>query len=155
MGLDSGQVDPYGTRQHPPKEDSWGLLRQQEETERCAKVVSQFKQGQWTSWEHPEHLTLTCKDLWEMEGSQVSFICHLQCPSHTQEPKPARTDPSCSLCQTPATLRLFPHQLQNQSVPRRLHLEAQPGRELPPRPSFPQHPESQTPSPLYGQGSFQ
>ena len=83
-------------------------VRQQEEADRCAKAVSQSKQGQWTSWENLEHRKLTWKDLWEMEGSQISFIIRA---TYDVLPTPKnlnqwfREDPSCALCQTPATLR--------------------------------------------------
>lgn len=83
-------------------------VRHQQEAERCAKAVSQAKQGQWTSWENVEHRKLTWRDLWEMEGSQISFIIRA---AYDVLPTPKNLnqwlgeDPSCPLCQTPATLR--------------------------------------------------
>ncbi|KAJ8403133.1 hypothetical protein AAFF_G00360490 [Aldrovandia affinis] len=83
-------------------------VRHQEEADRCAKAVSQSKQGQWTSWENLEHRKLTWKDLWEMEGRQISFIIRA---TYDVLPTPKNLhqwfgeDPSCALCQTPATLR--------------------------------------------------
>ena len=85
-----------------------GQVRQQEEAERCATAVSQSKQGQWTNWENIEHRKLTWKDLWEMEASQISFIIRA---TYDVLPTPKNLnqwfgeDPSCALCQTPATLR--------------------------------------------------
>ena len=85
-----------------------GEVRQQEEADRCAKAVSQSKQGQWTSWENLEHRKLTWKDLWEMEGSRLSFIIRA---TYDVLPTPKNLnqwigeDPACPLCQTPATLR--------------------------------------------------
>ena len=83
-------------------------VRQQEEADRCATAVAQSKQGQWTTWENLEHRKLTWKDLWEMEGSQISFIVRA---TYDVLPTPKNLnqwfgeDPSCALCQTPATLR--------------------------------------------------
>ena len=82
-------------------------VRQQEEADRCATAVAQSKQGQWTTWENLEHRKLTWKDLWEMEGSQISFIIRA---TYDVLPTPKNLnqwlgeDPSCALCQTPATL---------------------------------------------------
>lgn len=95
-------------------------VRQQEE----AKAVSQSKHGQWTTWENLERCKLTWKDLWEMEGSRLSFIIRatydvLVTPKNLNQW--LGEDPSCSLCQTPATLRHI------QSFTRPLHLEAQSG----------------------------
>ncbi|KAJ8393829.1 hypothetical protein AAFF_G00055580 [Aldrovandia affinis] len=78
-------------------------VRHQEEADRCAKAVSQSKQGQWTSWENLEHRKLTWKDLWEMEGRQISFIIRA---TYDVLPTPKNLhqwfgeDPSCALCQT-------------------------------------------------------
>ncbi|XP_047436657.1 uncharacterized protein LOC125005378 [Mugil cephalus] len=64
--------------------------------------------GQWTSWENIEHRKLTWKDLWVMEGSQISFIIRA---TYDVLPTPKNLnqwlgeDPSCALCQTPGTLR--------------------------------------------------
>ncbi len=75
---------------------------------RCTKAVSQSKQGQWTNWENLEQRKLTWKDLWEMEGSRLSFIIRA---TYDVLPTPKNLnqwigeDPSCPLCQTPATLR--------------------------------------------------
>ncbi len=83
-------------------------VRQQEEAVRCTKAVSQSKQGQWTNWENLEQRKLTWKDLWEMEGSRLSFIIRA---TYDVLPTPKNLnqwigeDPSCPLCQTPATLR--------------------------------------------------
>ncbi len=83
-------------------------VRQQGEADRCAKAVSQSKQGQWTTWENLEHRKLTWRDLWRMEGSQISFIIRA---TYDALPTPKNLgqwvgeDPSCALCQTPATLR--------------------------------------------------
>ncbi|KAI2648768.1 Homeobox protein ceh-38 [Labeo rohita] len=64
--------------------------------------------GQWTNWENLEHHKLTWKDLWEMERSRLSFIIRatydiLPTPSNLNQW--IGEDPSCHLCQTPATLR--------------------------------------------------
>lgn len=83
-------------------------IRQQEETARWAKAVSRFKQGQWTSWEDLERRKLTWKDLWEMEGSRLSFIIT---STYDVLPSPKNLnqwfgeDQFCALGQTPATLR--------------------------------------------------
>ena len=75
---------------------------------KCTKAVSQSKQGQWTSWENMEHRKLTWTDLWEMEGSRLSFIIRATydvLPSPKNLNQWLGEDPSCALCQTPATLR--------------------------------------------------
>jgi hypothetical protein len=82
-------------------------FRHQQEAERCAKAVSQAKQGQWTTWENLENRKLTWKDLWEMEGSQISFIraTYDVLPTPKNLKQWFGDDPACPLCQTPATLR--------------------------------------------------
>ncbi|CAM4720493.1 unnamed protein product [Leuciscus chuanchicus] len=83
-------------------------VRHQQEAERCAKAVAQAKQGQWTTWENLEHHKLTWRDMWEMEGSQISFLIRA---TYDVLPTPKNlnqwfgNDPACPLCQTPATLR--------------------------------------------------
>ena len=83
-------------------------VRQQEEADRCAKPFLQSKQGRWTSWENLEYCKLKWRDLWEMEGSQVSFIIRA---TYDVLPTPTILNqwfgeaPSCPLCQTSATLR--------------------------------------------------
>ncbi|KAJ8369781.1 hypothetical protein SKAU_G00098090 [Synaphobranchus kaupii] len=101
-------------------------VRQQKEAERCAKAVSQAKQGQWTRWENVEHRKLTWRDLWDMEEGRLSFIIRA---TYGVLPTPKNLnqwfgdDPTCPLCQTPATLK---HILI--SCKRPLYLEAQPAR---------------------------
>lgn len=82
-------------------------VRQQEEAARCTKAVSQPIQGQWTRWKNVEHHQLTWRDLWEIDGSPLSFIIRA---TYNVLPKPknlsqcVREDPLCALCQTTATL---------------------------------------------------
>ena len=98
-----GNIDPTQRRKLVVAQ-----VRQQEEADRCGKAISQSKQGQWTSWENLEHRKLKWKDLWEMEGSRISFIIRATydvfstCTNLNQW---FGEDPSCALCQTPATLR--------------------------------------------------
>ena len=83
-------------------------VRRQEEASRCAKAVSQVKQGQWMRWENVEKRNITWKDMWEMETSRISFLIR---STYDVLPTPKNLhqwlgeDPSCPLCSTPATLR--------------------------------------------------
>ena len=49
-------------------------MRRQEEAKQHNKAVSMAKQGQWTNWESLEKRKLSWHDIWEMEGSQLSFV---------------------------------------------------------------------------------
>uniref|UniRef100_A0A3B1JD36 Reverse transcriptase domain-containing protein n=1 Tax=Astyanax mexicanus TaxID=7994 RepID=A0A3B1JD36_ASTMX len=83
-------------------------VRHQEEANRRTKAVSQAKQGQWTSWEGLGQRKISWRDLWEMEGSQISFIVRATydvLPTPTNLRQWFGEDPSCVLCQTPATLK--------------------------------------------------
>ena len=85
------------------------------------KAVSQSKQGQWTSW---ENLELTWKNLWKMEGSQVSFIIRA---TYDVPPTPKNLNQWFGEDPNPCNTEAHPHWLQNQFVPRPLYLETQPG----------------------------
>uniref|UniRef100_A0A3P9H1W7 Reverse transcriptase domain-containing protein n=1 Tax=Oryzias latipes TaxID=8090 RepID=A0A3P9H1W7_ORYLA len=83
-------------------------IRREEEAARCAQAVAQAKQGQWMGWEGVEKRKFSWKDLWEMEASRASFIIRA---TYDVLPSPANLkqwygeDPSCPLCQSPATLK--------------------------------------------------
>lgn len=63
-------------------------VRQQEESSRCAKAVSQVKRGQWMSWESVEKQTISWKDMWEMESSRISFLIRSIYPSYPYKSQP-------------------------------------------------------------------
>ena len=48
-------------------------IRQQEESDRRSKAVSQVKQGQWMNWEGVERRKISWRDLWNMEAASLSF----------------------------------------------------------------------------------
>lgn len=83
-------------------------VRQQEEAARCAKAVSQAKQGQWMTWEGVEKRKISWQELWEMEAFKASFTIRAAydvLPSPKNLSQWYGEDPTCSLCLTPATLK--------------------------------------------------
>ena len=83
-------------------------VRQQEEAARCAKAVSQAKQGQWMTWEGVEKRKISWQELWEMEAFKASFTIRAAydvLPSPKNLSQWYGEDPTCSLCPTPATLK--------------------------------------------------
>lgn len=73
-------------------------VRRQEESSRCAKAVSQVKQGQWMRWESVEKQTISWKDMWEMESSRISFLIRSiydVLPTPTNLNQWVGEDPSC------------------------------------------------------------
>ncbi|XP_060929417.1 uncharacterized protein LOC133003646 [Limanda limanda] len=83
-------------------------VRQQEEAARCAKAVSQARQGQWMTWEGVEKRKISWQELWEMEAFKASFTIRA---AYDVLPSPKNLnqwygeDPTCSLRPTPATLK--------------------------------------------------
>ncbi len=84
-------------------------IRRQEERERHAKAVSMAKQGRWINWEGLEKKKLSWRNIWQMEGAQLSFVIRA---TYDLLPLPLKSekkwygeDPACSLCQVPASLR--------------------------------------------------
>ena len=83
-------------------------VRRQEQATRCAKAVSQSKQGQWMRWEGVERRKFSWKELWSMEAFHTSFILRatydvLPSPSNLQQWY--GEDPTCPLCPSPANLK--------------------------------------------------
>lgn len=110
VGLELRQVDPHGTRQHQPRGGSWWWLR-------CGNKRRQTD-VQWQSHRPNRASGLTGKT-WSIgsshgkvfgkwKESQISFII---IATYDVLPTPKNLnqwfgeDPSCALCQTPATLR--------------------------------------------------
>ncbi len=83
-------------------------VRRQEQATRCAKAVSQAKQGQWMRWEGVERRKFSWKELWGMEAFQTSFILRA---TYDVLPSPSNLnqwygeDPTCPLCSSPANLK--------------------------------------------------
>ncbi len=48
-------------------------VRHQEEADRCARAVSQAKQGRWMRWEGVERRKITWSELWNTESNMLSF----------------------------------------------------------------------------------
>ena len=83
-------------------------VHHQEEQMRCARAVSQAKQGQWMKWEGLEKRKLSWKDLWDMEAGRITFLVRSiydVLPTPTNLHQWLGKDPACPLCSTPATLR--------------------------------------------------
>lgn len=83
-------------------------VRRQEEGERQAKAVSMAKQRRWTNWEGLEKKKLSWRDIWQMEGARLSFVIRATydlLPSPQNLKEWYGEDPTCSLCQVPASLR--------------------------------------------------
>ena len=83
-------------------------IHNQEEQVRCARAVSQAKQGQWMRWEGLEKRKMSWADLWAMESSRISFLIRsvydvLPTPKNLNQW--LGEDPCCSLCGSSATLR--------------------------------------------------
>ncbi|KAJ8352263.1 hypothetical protein SKAU_G00237390 [Synaphobranchus kaupii] len=82
-------------------------VKRQEEAKRHTKAVSLAKQGRWSNWDSLEKRKISWRDIWEMEGSRLSFAIRA---TYDLLPTPQNLkqwygeDPACSLCQTPAPL---------------------------------------------------
>lgn len=66
------------------------------------------KQGQWTNWESMDKRKLSWLDIWELEGSLLSFFIRtIHDLLHTAQnlKQWLGKDPARSLCQAPASLR--------------------------------------------------
>ena len=76
-------------------------VRWQEQVTRCAKAVSQEKQGRWMRWEGVERRKVSWKELLSMEAFHTSFILRA---TYNVLPSPSNLnqwygeDPTCSLC---------------------------------------------------------
>ena len=83
-------------------------VRWQEQVTRCAKAVSQEKQGRWMRWEGVERRKVSWKELLSMEAFHTSFILRA---TYNVLPFPSNLkqwygeDPTCSLCPSSANLK--------------------------------------------------
>ncbi len=107
-GLGTGESRPSWHKATPTQRR--GLVVEevhwQEQAVRCAKAVTQAKQGQWMQWEEVEKRRLSWKELWGMEAHRVSFLIRAIC---NILPSPVKQwygeDPKCPLCPSPASLK--------------------------------------------------
>jgi hypothetical protein len=51
-----------------------GVVRRDEERQRCAKAMQQPVQGAWTTWEGVRPRSLTWQQIWEMPESALRFL---------------------------------------------------------------------------------
>lgn len=122
VGLDLGQVDPHGTRQHQPRGESWWLLRF--DNKRRQTDAQQQSQS-------PNRASGLAGKTWsivDMEGSlgdgrKPNQLHH---HSHLRLPVVWRRSFLCPLS-NPCNTESHSHRLQNQRVPGPLHLETQQG----------------------------
>ncbi len=83
-------------------------VRHQEEADRCARAVSQAKQGRWMRWEGVERRKITWSELWNIESNMLSFTIRATydvLPSPTNLHLWFGEDPACLQCLAPATLK--------------------------------------------------
>ncbi|XP_049901864.1 uncharacterized protein LOC126391274 [Epinephelus moara] len=109
-GLGLGESQPSWYKATPAQ---WrGLVVEevcrQEQAARCARAVSQGKQGQWMRWEDIEKRKISWKELWDMEAFRSSFIIRATydvLPSPQNLSQWYGEDPTCPLCPSPANLK--------------------------------------------------
>lgn len=85
----------------------WSRRCQQEQVERCPKVVSQERQRKWMRWEEAEKRKFSWKELLGMKADQITFTMWatydvLQSPQNLS--LRYGEDPTCPLCSSPANL---------------------------------------------------
>ena len=44
------------------------------EEERLVKAVSLTKQGAWTNWDSARDISLSCKEMWQIDQRRLSFL---------------------------------------------------------------------------------
>lgn len=71
--MQQGRLDYLGIKQPHPRYLVVKEVRQQEQVERCPKVISQERQGKWMRWEEAEKRKFSWKELLGMEADQITF----------------------------------------------------------------------------------
>ncbi len=83
-------------------------VRHQKEADRCARAVSQAKQGCWMRWEGVERRNITWSELWNTESNMLSFTIRATydvLPSPTNLHLWFGENPACLHCLAPRTLK--------------------------------------------------
>ncbi|KAK0136753.1 Retrovirus-related Pol polyprotein from type-2 retrotransposable element R2DM [Merluccius polli] len=109
-GLGLGESEPSWHKASPAQRRGLVVeeVRREEQAARCAKAVSQGKQGQWMRWEDVEKRKFSWKEIWDMEAFRTSFILRA---TYDVLPSPQNLnqwygeDPTCHLCPSPANLK--------------------------------------------------
>ncbi len=109
-GLGLGESRPSWHRAAPAQRRRLVVeeVRRQEQATRCAKAVSQAKQGQWMRWEGVERRKFSWRELMGMEAFHISFTLRA---TYDVLPSPSNLnqwygeDPTCPLCPSPANLK--------------------------------------------------
>ncbi|XP_063058330.1 uncharacterized protein LOC134451862 [Engraulis encrasicolus] len=109
-GLGLGESKPAWCKASPLQRRGLVVeeIRREEQAARCARAISQGKQGRWMCWEDVEKRKLSWKEIWDMEASRTSFLLRA---TYDVLPSPANLsqwygeDPTCHLCSSPANLK--------------------------------------------------